>query len=279
MKKIDLMKKLSDMTKIPADKLTEIIASDAEEADVELADVHFYTDDELEVLKINMNKETTKTAIEMAVKEQRNYLKETFGTDFDFQGKTMANLVETAIKAGEKRAGVKPNEQLQEKDKIINQLRENIQSLETEKNQVVDEKNRFLMDYEINSTITKAIPNDLETIWSSDEISELFKKNYQVVIEEGLKVVKKNGEILRDKKTQSPLPVEAVVNTWLLEKGVSKKTAQGRGEGDSKGKGEIRSEFKSVEEIVTYAEEKKLTNEQQVELTRKFFKDNPNSGM
>jgi hypothetical protein len=278
MKKIDLMKKLSDMTKIPADKLTEIIASDAEEIEIELADVHVYTDDELEVLKINMNKETTKTAIEMAVKEQRNYLKETFGTDFDFQGKTMANLVETAIKAGEKKAGVKPNEQLQEKDKIINQLRENIQSLETEKNQVVDEKNRFLMDYEINSTITKAIPTDLETIWTSDEISELFKKNYQVVIEEGIKVVKKNGEIIRDKKTQSPIPVETIVNTWLLEKGVSKKAAQGRGAGDSKEKSD-RSEFKSVEEIVTYAEEKKLTNEQQVELTRKFFKDNPNSGM
>jgi hypothetical protein len=279
MKKVDLMKKLSDLTKIPADKLTEIVTSEVEEVEVELAELHVYTDEELESLKINMNKETTKTAIEMAVKEQRNYLKETFGNDFDFQGKTMANLVETAIKVGEKKAGVKPNEQLQEKDKIINQLRENIQTLETEKNQVVDEKNRFLMDYEINSTITKAIPTDLETIWTSDEISELFKKNYQVVVEEGVKVVKKNGETLRDKKTQSPLPVEAVVSTWLLEKGVTKKTAQGRGEGDGKGKGDARSEFKSVADIVTYAEEKGLSNEQQVELTRKFYKDNPNSGM
>jgi hypothetical protein len=276
MKKADLLKKLSDLTKIPADKLKEIITSDAEDVDVELDELHVYTEDELAALKMNMNKETTKTAIEMAVKEQRNFLKETFGDDFDFQGKTMANLVETAIKAGEKKAGVKPNEQIAEKDKIINNLKQTVQSLETEKNQVIVEKDRILMDYDINSTITKAIPSDIETIWTSDEISELFKKRYEVVLEDGKKVVKQNGEILRDKKTQDPIAVDSVVSSWLIEKGVTRKQASGRGEGDNKPKGgNGHSDYKSVEDI---ADDSKLTNEQKIEATRKFFKENPTYG-
>jgi len=275
MTKSDLLKKLSDMTKIPADKLKEIITSDVEELDVELPEVHIYSEEELDSLKVNMNKETSKTAIEMAVKEQRNYLKETFGADFDFQGKTMANLVEYAIKAGEKKAGVKPSEQLAEKDKIIKNLQESVQTLETEKVQILGEKDKILLDYDINSTITKAIPSDLETIWTSDEISELFKKKYQVVYDDGKKVVKSNGEVLRDKKTQEPIPIDVVVNTWLMEKGVTKKQAQGRGEGDNQKKQNTLPQFKSVQEVADYAVEQNLPNEKQVELVREFYKNNP----
>jgi hypothetical protein len=278
MKKNDLMKKLSDMTKIPADKLQEIITSDAEDVDVELAELHIYTDDELESFKKNMTSEASKTAIEMAVKEQRNLLKEAYGTEFDFQGKTMTNLIDAALKAGEKKAGVKPNEQLLEKEKIISQLKENLLQLESEKVQVLNDKNQIVLDYEINSTITKAIPSDIESIWAPEEIADLWKKNHQIVIEDGKKMVKKNGEILRDKKTQDPLPVDSVVATWLLEKGVTKKQAQGRGDGDKKQKQGDSQQFKNVGEIVDYALENNLPNEKQVELTRQFYKDNPNYG-
>ena len=91
-------------------------------------------------------------------------------------------------------------------------------------------------------------------------------------------MAKKDGEIVRN-KTQDPIPVKDIINTWLLEKGVTKEHAQGRGDGDKKQKINNEPKFKNAEELVAYAEENHLTNEQQVALFRKSQKDNPDFGI
>lgn len=279
MKKTDLIKKLSDMTQTPADKLMEIFTSDKEELEIDLPVLHVYSDEELESLKINLNKATSKTAVEMAVKQARNKLVEQYGDEYNFTEKTPETLMEFALKAGEKKAGVKPNEQIQEKDKIINTLQQNLKTLEAEKLQVLNEKNQVLMDIEYQSTISRNIPKEFESIYSPADLTVLAKNARQITVEDGRKVVKdENGVVMRDAKTQEPLSVDAAISTWIKEKGIVRQPTQGRGEGD-KGTNHTHSEFKSVQEIADYVEENKLTNEKAQELTRKFFKDNPNSGM
>lgn len=274
MKSADFIKELSGMTKIPADKLKEIFTS-TDEVEVEFNKPHIYSEDELETLKTNIKKESGRATLEMGIKEQRNFLVETFGDEFNFQGKTMENLIEAAIKAGEKKAGVKPNEQIAEKEKMIKNLQDAVRTLETEKKQVIDDKNNVLMEYEINSTITKSLPKDIDTLYSPEDLLVLYKKDRQVLKEEGKTVIKKNGEVLRD-KTQEPISVETDFTNWLVEKGV-KRTAQGRGDGDKKQSGpKDYMEINSMGDFHKYAEENNIPRDKQLEMLQKIFAENPN---
>ena len=112
MKKQELIKYLSDTTKIDAKKLAEVLSSDKDEIELELPEVHVFTNEDLQERLTNHAKISSKTFIEMGVKEARNDLKEKYGVDFE--GKTIPNLVAAAIEAGEKKANVKPNEKINE---------------------------------------------------------------------------------------------------------------------------------------------------------------------
>jgi hypothetical protein len=275
MKSTDFLKDLSEMTKIAADKLKDIINS-TEEVEVEFTKPHIFTEDELDTLKTNVWKEASNTTLEAKIREYRKILTEKYGNEVDFinKPKTMENLIEQAIKIGEKSSAKAPTEQLLEKEKQIKALQESVHTLEMEKSQVVDEKNNILMEYQINSTISQALPKDYESTWTAEELSTLFRKNYEIIKEDNKMVVKKDGEIVRDKKTQEPIPVDAVFNSWLETKG-AKKQSQGRGGDDTKPqKTSGLSGLNNMDDVLKYADENNLSPQQRLEVLQKVMKEN-----
>jgi hypothetical protein len=275
MKKADLIKKLSGMTKISADKLKEAFNPDGEEIDVEIEELHTFTDDELESLKANMKKEGGKVTLEMAVKEQRNKLIEKFGEDLNFTGKTMENLVEAILKAGQKEAGKTTDEQVKEKEKIISQLQDNLKKAEAERDTANQTVTTTEFRYTVDSTLAKNMPDLTNSILSADDYKTLFTNKGEIVKEDGVLTQKRNGEIERD-KLGKPVPLDTQFKTFINEKGVIQREKTGRGEGDKSGKSKMsHADIKTGADYYKHIEENKLNNEEQVKLLREIYKENP----
>jgi hypothetical protein len=277
MKKSDLFKKLSEQTKIDVETLTKALTSDQEEIEIEFPEVHVFTQEELNTRDLNTAKAGNKAAVEIAIKHKRDELKEKYGDEFDFQGKTMENLIEAAIKAGKKEAGVKPNEQLIEKEKVIKNLQETVTKLEQEKNDAVSNMTQFEFNYKVDSTLIKKVPQLENSPFSADEYITLWKKDHSPVLVDGVLTFKKNGEIARDPKTQTPITIESGFETWFNEKGLMGQQRQGRGEGDDKrgGTGLKHSDIKSGSDYYKYVEEQKLGTTEKVKLLNEIMKENP----
>ena len=86
------------------------------------------------------------------------------------------------------------------------------------------------------------LPKERETILSDKEYLALIKPNIEEV--DGIKGLKINGEVLRDTKTRSVVPIDKAVNQLFDSRGWIKKDAgnAGRGAGDdNKGGGGYRT--------------------------------------
>ncbi len=262
MKKTDFFTKLSELTKIDVETLTKAIASEEEEVEVEFPEIHVFTQEELNARDLNSSRKGNHTAIEMAVKEARNKLKEEFGDEFDFQGKTIENLVETAIKAGEAKAGVKPSEQLKEKDEIIKKLQKSVSTLEEEKDAVLQDKEKFQFNYKVDSTLIKKVPNVENATFTPDEYISLWKRDKEIVTADGVITYKINGEIARDPKTQNPISIETDFENFLNEKGVTQTDRRGRGDDDKKPPSNTGSidGIKTSDDFDEYCNKNKITS-------------------
>jgi hypothetical protein len=262
MKKTDFFAKLSELTKIDVETLTKAIASETEEVEVEFPEVHTFTQEELNTRDLNSSRKGNHTAVEMAVKEARNKLVEQYGEEANFQGKTMDNLLETALKVGEKKAGVKPNDQLIEKDKVIAALQKTNQQLESERDLALQDKDKFQFNYEVDSTLIKKVPNVENATFSPDEYIALWKRDKEIVTVDGIKTFKINGEVARDTKTQNPISIESDFENFLTQKGVKQVDRKGRGEGDKNipyKTGTIDG-VKTTVDFEKYCEENKITS-------------------
>jgi hypothetical protein len=278
MKKVDFFKKLSELTKIDVETLTKAISSETEDIEIELPDVHVFTQEELNTRDLNSSRKGNQTAIEMAIKEARNKIKEQYGDEFDFQGKTMDNLLETAIKVGKKEAGVEPSKQIQEKDKVIKALQDSVQKLEGEKNEAQQNMTQYKLNYTADSTILKNIPFVENSTISAEDWATIFKKTFSPVEFEGILTYKVNGEVARDPKTQNIIPLETKVKEWVMEKCIVNTQFKGRGAGDnnSGGDGKMKhSDIKTGTDYHNYIKENKLGTTESVKLLNEIYAENP----
>lgn len=255
MKKQELIKYLSDTTKIDATKLAEVLSSDKDEIDLELPEIHVFTSEELQERLTNHAKISSKTFIEMGVKEARNDLKEKYGVDFE--GKTIPNLVAAAIEAGEKKANVKPNEKINELNGIIERLQGSLKTVEGEwqgKYQSLEQKHNEMVNA---MYIEGLIPSNLDTQLNRKKVAALFGLDRKVKVEDGQRVFTDvNGNILRDGKTQKPLSEKEVMESWLNESGFKVKAEGGRGGGNETGQGKTSlSDIKSNEDFYKYCKD------------------------
>lgn len=279
MKKQDFLKKLSDMTGIKAEEITAAITSDKEDIEVTLIDKHYFTDEELEARLTNHAKQSGKTFIEMAVKEARNKLIEDFGQDGMFEGKTIENLVAKAKELGEKKANVKPNEALKEKDVIIAKLQENLKTSDSDWQRKYDtaisEKNEVLNNLYIRSIL----PNDLDTQLPFEKVANLFNMDRKIRVNEDGKreFLDTHGNVLRDGKTQNPLTDKEVVDAWLQENNLKRKTEPGRGEGNEHGTPKTAiADIKNTADFNKYCTDNKIPQGQQAKVLIEVQKVNPN---
>lgn len=214
---------------VSASDLEAKIKSESEE-DITLQKVNIFTDDQL-TERISNEKTTSynegKTAgVEMLVKDKKKELGYEFeGKDFD----SLLNHHSTKIKE----ASGKPNEKVTELTNDITKLND-AHKLELEG---LSKQNESLLNT-MSSLKTKThllsiIPQN--TTLSKDDMITLFNANYQVAEEDGKRVVKQNGETLKDVTTASPLPLDSVFMNWATEKKYVTGTA-GRGKGNEGGK-------------------------------------------
>lgn len=208
---------------IEAGKLKEMIASE-ESHTIDLSTRIILDKPTYEERIANIKKESATTAIEMAVKEQRNTL------GLEFTGKTMENLV-TAIKSKvESEATVAPEEKYKALKTDFEKLQSNYTEKESEftnfktniekQNQLSEIKNDFTKHIPANTLVSKA------TIFT-----EAKEKGFSFEKEEGKTVVKDaSGNIIKDDKTYAPIDLAV----WVVNFSAPyvAKAAGGNGGGD-----------------------------------------------
>jgi len=271
------IKKLSELTRIPVKDLTTAIEAEEETPLTFTEDVQIFTTDELETRDKELAKKAGRTAVEIAVKEARNE------NEFDFEGKTVPNLVTAAIAKGKKigleEVGKKPNETIEQQKLQIETLQKNIEKIEQEKDGEIGRLKSDRQKMQNNMSVSSAIPADLDTVFSNRDLTNLFNVEYEVgTDEDGNQIIKKDGKIIVDEKTQKPKGLNVVVPEWLDNKGIKmKKDIRGRGDGDDSGK-KSKSELKSIktsEDFYNYCNEHEVKHADRKQILIEVQKENP----
>lgn len=273
MKKTDFIQVLADRTGLKADDITSAITSEQDEIELTVSEVHLFNDEQLADRLKNHVEKSKPTILEMAIKDARNTL------GLEFEGKTIENLAKAAIEKGKKEAGVKPNEALAEKETIIEKLRQSIIDIEAGKETEVNQWKDKYSKAQINQFVNGMIPDNLDTPLSKKDLATLFKNDINVVEQDGKKVFEKNGEILRDIKTQNPLTESLVIENWLTEKGIKmKSTESGRGEGNTRGNTSPTKidGIETSEDFYKYCSENKIPQNEQAKLLAEVRKTKSN---
>lgn len=273
MRKDELLSIMSERTGLEATKIAEIVNSESEEIEgVEIPTLHVFDENQLGERLKNHVELSKPTLIEMAIKEARK------NNGLEFEGKTIDNLVNAAIEKGKKEAGLKPNEALQEKETMIENLRKSIQQIEQEKENELNRIKGELSIVQTNQYLNSIIPDGLDTPLSKSDLSILFKNDIQIVEKDGKKQFVKNGDIMRDAKTQNPLDAQTVINNWLSEKNITVKTEQ-KGRGGKNETGNTSTSLDSIEttqDFYNYCKENNISRKDQSNLIVEIRKNNPN---
>lgn len=239
--KTESLSKLLVRLKIAPDEAAakELITS-KDESDVSLpAGHHIFSDDEL-ATRDNSNKATyTKAGTEIAVKQ----LKELVGLAYDGEGsKDPKKFIEEYAKKVLADANINVDEKLTEREKTINKLRENIKAMETTQAENETKVKTAKQDYDLLTWIHDIKPDYLE----DREVVNIIKMNNELFEENGQVFVKRNGEIVKDGKLQTPIPAKDAIRSFMTERKLVKAAPAadggdgggaggGRGAGDSKG--------------------------------------------
>ena len=254
MLKDETLNKLAGAAGLKAEELKAAIEA-TEEQELVIADAHRFTDEQLQQRTLNELKgvvsrysvkelggtlvdgntpeeiiqhlgktvydDSKKAAMEMTIKGW----KEKNGVDF--QGKDL-DAFASYLKSQKVDTG--------ELERTIEQLRQNIQAKEQEFDGVKSEYERQLTQAEIDNYLDTAIPDNLIDPIKKLHVKSLLKSVYEFEKENGQLIVKKNGEIIRDKQLLTPLSPTQVVNDYISENGWLAMARPGRGGKDEKGK-------------------------------------------
>jgi hypothetical protein len=195
--------KLKNTYHLDIDKLIEAIKAEAE-TDFEVPEVTVFTQDEItsrDEQKLSEGKKEGQKAgenigKEIAVKE----MKRSFGVEFE--GKDLTKLVETV-----KTQLAKGDEGLKEQVKL---LQRNLEEKET----ALVEKDKAAQAAMFDAELLSELPANRFNLISDKEQLSLIKGSVEFS-EDGVKF---NGQILRDPKTQNPLPRKQALEQIYAEK-------------------------------------------------------------
>ncbi|MDB5288540.1 MAG: hypothetical protein JWR05_3489 [Mucilaginibacter sp.] len=238
------IKKLKDLG-IDTKKLFDAVKAE-EEVDFELPEINNLTEDQLTerdkntvaAAKPAIFKEGKTAGIEIANKAIVNK----FGlTDIDTKDvdKVIAGLDSTVVKGD---AALKEQVKLLQTDKATLEA-----AVETEKKN----SSSLLFDTELITSF----PTNRRADMSDKDYLLLVKNNLSFEEVDGVKVVKKDGQVLRDKTTQAPIPLKDAISSvfgekkWIAEDG----GAGGRGGVDNPGGGGsagIKTYSKAMEQFI-----------------------------
>ena len=171
----------------------------------------------------NLKEEHKKAGLEMAIKDYKR------DNDFDFDGKTLELLLSASNEKVLSDAKIEPDAKILEltgdlkKLKGINEeLTINIDTIKQE-TAVKDNQRK------IQGDILESIKGDLTL--TKNQILTLFQDEFQVMDEDGKRLIKKGGETLKNPDNMDPLTLADVMPKFLEQ--FAKKVDGGNGGGDS----------------------------------------------
>lgn len=230
--KTESLAKLLVRLKIAADEVTakELITSKDESDVVFPTGLQIFSDDEL-ATRDNSNKATyTKAGTEIAVKQ----LKELVGLSYDGEGsKDPKKFTEEYAKKVLQEANINIDDKIKDRDKTIGKLRETIQGIETAQSAAEKNAATAKQDYELLTWIHDIKPENLEDA----DIVGIIKRSNELFEENGNMFVKRNGEVVKDGKLQTPIPAKEAIRSFMADRKLVKAPPAGDGGGDGGGGG------------------------------------------
>jgi len=212
------------------DALLEAIKS-TEEVEVSIPDVLVVTNAELSVRDEQIKATNINVGKELLIKE----LKTKAGLDYTGEGsKDPDKFISEYAKKVSTDLGKSEEEKVKELNSVVEKLRKNLEQEQKEKTELItSQKQSAIKQKYIENTIDKKPDN-----YTNEEWITLLSMGVQIEEVDGVEVVKKGGEILRDKITQKPLPIKDALSSYIDERKLGKTIEttkpNGRGGVDSK---------------------------------------------
>lgn len=225
--------------------LQEAIASDDAKT-IEIPTGKFYDTDkhviktleENETFLKNTRAEANTAGLEKGIKDMRNEL------GYSFEGKTLANLMKAHADKILKDAGTEPSAKIEELTgdlATLKGLNVGLQgTIDTMTSEGLLKDNQRKIDVNILASIKG------ELTLSKEQITTLFKSEYEVVEEEGKQLIKKGGVTLKN-DLLDPLTLADIMPKFIEP--FAKKVEGGAGGGDSSGEGKAGSLDAFVKEM------------------------------
>lgn len=293
MLKQEAIEKLSQASGVKVDDLKAAIESE-QEVDVEIQELHRFTDEQLQTRINNSLKSAIseysqkelggipipgddplsmvqslgkhvyddgkKASTEMYVKSW----KEKNGADF--QGKGIDDLI-SYIKSQKADTG--------ELENTVEQLRKNITQKEQEVESLRNDYESKLSATQLRQQASAAIPDNLVDTIKKDHVLQLFLSTHELKNQDGKMVVLKNGEVMKDRQLLNPLPVDAVVKSFVEENNWLATERRGRGAEPGKTAPTGVEHIVDKDTFFEYLNSKGIhrTSQQSVEVLNKLPKD------
>ena len=249
-----------------------VTAFEAEEVkSVDLPEVKVFTPEQLTEREDTLKTNLRQAGLEIGLKE----FSKAKGWE---QVKNINALLELHKTDVLKEADIKPNEKLQQKESMIEELRGKLTALESEKSAIENTYSQKTKTLEIESYLSSLIPDKLEGNFTKKDYLALLKSDYSFdQSEDGKMIIKdKDGKLMQDELLNNVDP-STEVKTWFENKykPVEQEPARGRAN-------EPKPSVSSVAGITNKAEfneyctaEGISSNEDRANLLVEIRKDNP----
>jgi hypothetical protein len=162
---------------------------------------------------------------------ERKATRDAFG--LEIEGKDRDKIIEGIKSKILKEANIEPNKALEEKNRLIDQLRLNITKAETEKSDLINQYTAKEKKMKLDSVLFSSIPDKaVNDSLNKNDIAAMFRANgYDISESDGKVVAMFNGEVVKNTTTLEPLPFADVVTKFVSDKKLI--TVDGRGAGDN----------------------------------------------
>jgi hypothetical protein len=226
---IDVQKQIAKLLKIDENAFLEAVKSE-KEAEVKIPEgIQVFTSQELITRDDNQKKlgynEGKEAGLEIFVKEQKQKL------GLDFEGKDPEKLISSLQTKVLADAKIEPNQKIKEKEEQIAKLQGTVQDFENKYKASEKEKAEMRTMGKLAAAVPVGLPFEADEV-----IMSMRTRGYSFDVDDAGNITpKKNGEVLRDSKTQNPLDHKAVINEYVTNE---RKWVVAEGEGAKVGRGE-----------------------------------------
>lgn len=143
----------------------------------------------------------------------------------DFQGKGIDDLI-SFVKSQKADTG--------DLETTVEQLRKNITIKDQEIETIKSDYESKMFATSLKQEASAAIPDNLIEAIKKDQVLQLFLSTHELKNQDGKTVVMKNGEVMKDKQLLSPLPVDAVMKSFVEDNNWLAVNKKGRGDKNNK---------------------------------------------